>query len=391
MTILRNIILLVVGMGVLGTLVFFVWNEFGNNTPEGASIVDSFRVSEPPPPEPDHASIENEDTKGTTTKKEFSLTPNAPAFPTCTGDKLTLLKCYRDYYQAYVSARGGGAALKDLESHYGDPFIHAECHQITHVIGRAAADVYPTVSEAFANGNGFCWSGYYHGVMEGVVAKVGKANLATKLDSICAEIPGKSSYSFDYYNCVHGLGHGVMGTHNNELFDSLSMCDNLTGAWEQVSCGSGAYMENVIADGVYHAAKYLKPEDPLYPCNASPEKYKTTCYLMQTSYMLKLVGYEFSKVFELCRGVEEIYMNTCFQSLGRDASGSTISNLEKTRSYCMLGRDYREQSNCVVGAVKDFVSYFHSDVEARKLCNSLPSEELTSVCIHTTASYYAIF
>lgn len=307
----------------------------------------------------------------------------------CSGAIFEQLQCYRGYYQMLLQRSGAKVAMNDLRSRHSDPFIKSQCHQLAHVVGREAALFYPNVSEAFRYGDSFCWSGYYHGVMEGIVGDVGKKNLAKKLDFICIDIPGKESFSFDYYNCVHGLGHGIMGVSNNELFSSLEMCDNLTGGWERSSCWSGAFMENIIADEVYHVSKYLSA-DPLYPCSAAADKYKNTCYLMQTSRMLALVGRDFAKVFELCGSVEEPYINTCYQSLGRDASGNTVSDVEKTRSYCMLGKDTRQRSHCIIGAVKDFISYHHSDIQARTLCVSLP-EELQEVCNNTAAGYYKLF
>ena len=150
-------------------------------------------------------------------------------------------------------------------------------------------------------------------------------------------------------------------------------------------------MENIIADEINHVAKYLKQDDPLYPCNAVEDKYKNTCYLMQTSRMLTLVGQDFKKVFELCSTVGEPYIDICYQSLGRDASGRTVSNSEQTRATCLLGKEYREQSNCVIGAVKDFISYHHSDAQAREFCSSLPEESLRSICLSTAESYYRLF
>lgn len=349
-------------------------------------------VSEPPNPEP---LDENSGNAGV----ESSLKPaidveknNAvPLKIDCSGPTFEQIQCYRAYYQGLLQKEGSKAAMSDLRARYGDPFIHSQCHQLAHVIGREAALFYhQNLSEAFRYGDSFCWSGYYHGVMEGIVGDIGKENLVAKLDSICKDIPGKEKHSFDYYNCVHGLGHGIMATLGNELPASLKMCDNLTGGWERSSCWSGAFMENIIADEVYHVSKYLKDDDPLYPCNMVEDTYRNTCYLMQTSRMLALVGRDFSKVFELCSRVEEPYTNTCYQSLGRDASGNTVSNVEMTRKYCMLGRDFRQQSNCIIGAVKDFISFHHSDKEAKELCVSLP-QELQETCSTTAENYYKLF
>ncbi len=146
-------------------------------------------------------------------------------------------------------------------------------------------------------------------------------------------------------------------------------------------------MENVIIDNKGGSTKFLKPSDPIYPCNAVEGNYKQVCYLMQTSYMLKVSENNFSKVFELCSKVEDPYRPTCYQSLGRDASGHSSSDVEKTKATCYLGIGFEQRSNCVIGAVKDFISYFHSDIEAKKFCEAYDGN-LESTCLNTATAYY---
>ena len=111
---------------------------------------------------------------------------------------------------------------------------------------------------------------------------------------------------------------------------------------------------------------------------------------MQTSYVLKTNGYNFIDAFAQCSTVEDEHKNTCYQSIGRDASGSTLSDSTRTSAYCMLGEDARQQNNCVIGAVKDFISYFHSDVQAKQLCK-LFSTGTEEICLDTANFYYQIF
>ena len=148
-------------------------------------------------------------------------------------------------------------------------------------------------------------------------------------------------------------------------------------------------MENVIVDNINHFSKYLKPEDPLYPCDAAGTSYKATCYLMQTSYMLKVVNGDFKKVFDLCAKADAGYENICYQSLGRDASGRSISNVEATRTSCYLGSVETQRENCIIGAVKDFISYFHSDAQAKELCATLPAA-LREACFATAKEYVKV-
>ena len=384
-------LVVILTVGIISGGLFFVKvkskNEKTNNG-QFVNISAANRVTETPIPSPPSK------VKSTTLNQDKSgdvIIPKIAGQIDCAGETHNKLICFRDFYSNLIQKGGVKIALSDIKARYDiDPFVRSQCHQLTHVIGREAAILYPTAPQAFAHGDSFCWSGYYHGAMEALVSKVEREEVGKKLDSFCVDIPGKKNFSFDYYNCVHGLGHGAMSILNNELPSSLALCDNLTGAWEKSSCWSGVFMENIIADEINHVSKYLKDDDPLYPCDFVDGKYKNTCYLMQTSRMLALVQSNFAKVFDLCSSVEEPYIDTCYQSLGRDASGRSVSNLEQTKTTCLLGKNYREQSNCIVGAVKDFISYFHSDKQALGLCSAVP-KDLEPICLQTVSSYYKQF
>lgn len=311
--------------------------------------------------------------------------------PICPGAESNKFECYENYLKNLVSKKGIGTAFAELKRLYElNLYVKSQAHPLAHIIGQAASDKFPDVSEAYTQGDSFAWSGYYHGVLEGIIGKIGPENLPSQLKNICSDLASKNKYSFDHYNCVHGLGHGVMAHTDDELFKSLKLCDLLSDGWERTSCWSGAFMENIIIDNKNHFTNYLKPSDPLYPCNAADKQYKDTCYLMQTSYMLKITGGDFAKVFGLCEQVEAEYQPTCYQSLGRDASGRSVSNIESTKITCGLGKNFDQQKNCIIGAVKDFISYHHSDIQAKNLCAEL-TEELKPICMETTGNYYSVF
>ena len=320
-----------------------------------------------------------------------TATKTTPLKALCTGKDETNFDCYEAYYHDLVVQQGTKRAFADIKKAYGEnSYVRSQCHPLVHIIGQATAQKYDKPLEAYLEGDPFCWSGFYHGVMEALIAKIGRKNIVAKLDTICTDIPGRASYSFDYYNCVHGLGHGLMEVTGDELFEALEMCNGLTGHWEQESCWGGVFMENIIIDGKNHVTKYLKPSDPVYPCNAVDERYKERCYVMQTSYMMKTTGSNFVKIFEICKGVDANYVNTCYESLGRDASGSTTSDNTRTNAICLLGQGSDQQLHCVIGAVKDFISYYHSDVKARELCGTFP-DAIKQTCLATADSYYTSF
>ncbi len=139
-----------------------------------------------------------------------------------------------------------------------------------------------------------------------------------------------------------------------------------------------------------HHTVYLKADQPMYPCTAVAERYKGQCYLMQTSHALRLAGYNFSPVFRECRAIEARYRDVCYQSMGRDASGNTSSNVARTKADCMLGPNQESRGNCITGAVKDFVSFYHGEQQATRLCDGLHSS-LRAGCQDTKMQFYREF
>ena len=309
----------------------------------------------------------------------------------CTGNDASNFECYKNYFIAKVRFSGIAAAFEDAKQREKtNSYALSMCHPIVHVIGHAAVEQFDSVAAAFQHGDDHCWSGYYHGVMEGIIARIGRDKLAQQIGMICAEIPGKENYSFDFYNCIHGLGHGVMAANGIELFDSLELCSRLTGSWEKSSCYSGVYMENVMVDYRGQHTKYLKTEDPVYPCNAVEDQYKNDCFMMQTSYMLKVAAGDFKKVFEICAAVEEDYRTTCYQSLGRDAASRSSNDVLATKTSCELGMNAEAKTHCIIGASKNFVSALHDNQRANSLCNAT-SADIKITCLATVEQYYQIF
>jgi hypothetical protein len=397
----KTFALSIVGLGLLAGMSFLFLSESSSTTtvsseftPDEARAAMDLEVRPPAAPtstgilgkaaEAVKGAVSGVVSKSTATAAEYSKF--------CTeGASAADFSCFDELYARIVKEAGIPTAFADLKERYEQSdYVQSQCHPLTHVIGRAAAQKFTEVSDAYKAGDSYCWSGYYHGVLETFIGRIGRANIPQKIDAVCKKLNEDGRYSFDYFNCVHGLGHGLMAITDNELYQSLKYCDSVTGDWEQQSCAGGVFMENVIVDGLNHTTKYLDPKRPQFPCDESPDKYKNTCYLMQTSYMLKINGGDFAQTFKWCRDAGA-FMATCNQSLGRDASGRSVSDGPKTHAICMMGETKEEITNCVIGAVKDFVSYFHSDRQAKAFCELFVDQEVRSMCSQTVASYYTSF
>ncbi len=117
--------------------------------------------------------------------------------------------------------------------------------------------------------------------------------------------------------------------------------------------------------------RYLRKKDPLYPCNAVAERHKVYCYLMVTSRILSLDGYNWRKTAAWCRRSEKGWVATCFQSYGRDASGVSEYQPQRTIQLCLeAGKNAGE---CLYGASRDYGNNYAGGPQAARLCNLSPT------------------
>ena len=256
-----------------------------------------------------------------------------------------------------------------------DDAVEGNCHRIVHMIGSAAlARYHGNVAKAFAEGSASCWSGYYHGILERAFIDADPGDLGTISRRLCDE--GIRATDYLAYQCVHGLGHGLMIYTGYNLPLALETCDELTTDWDQSSCSGGVFMENVTPS-LGSTTQWLKDDDPLYPCNSVAKRHKYYCYLMVTSRVLALNGYDWEDAAATCRGVEKEWVSICFQSYGRDASGSTRQDAGEIVRLCGLAG--RWVADCIYGAARDVTSNDAGAERAREVCEAAAAS-LRDVC-----------
>ena len=276
-------------------------------------------------------------------------------------------RCYEQAFGNIAYYEGPKRALSLFDARMrSDRGVEAGCHRIAHTIGSAAlARFKGDVAEAFVQGSASCWSGYYHGILERAFTGVSSTErLAEVARGVCDDADIRST-SFLAYQCVHGLGHGLMIYSGYNLPYSLSICDRLASDWDQTSCTGGVFMENISSTyGV--RSRWLRDDDLVYPCNAVKERHKLYCYLMVTSRVNQANGYDWEKTAAVCRTVEADWVRTCFESYGRDASGFTRQSPAKAARICTLAR--RFASSCFFGAARDMTSNYANGERAGELC-----------------------
>ena len=346
------------------------------------------QIAVPPPnPIPDSSDAQQTAAEGTTTTDNASArtSPLSPLLddtpPTDVAEcaRLTVGKpnCYRSYFASVMRSVDASAAVAEIVGlSEVDDYISIDCHQIVHDLGNDAAEWYGDIGIALSYEGSPCWSGYYHGVVEYAISQFSETLLYDEIAYICTAA-AEVQYSFTHYNCVHGLGHGVMLNLDGDLFASIPYCEALLDIWEAESCVGGALMENII-EAQQGIATAVRTDDLVYPCNVIAEVYVDDCFAMQTSWMLYRLGYElgdyqadeiFIAAFAICDTVREDMIDQCYRSMGRDISGSSQLDVGWVLWRCSLGDDTR-QAECIVGASLNAVFERHDTLLATALCDA---------------------
>jgi mono/diheme cytochrome c family protein len=307
---------------------------------------------------------------GTGTAGKISFKPDDTKVEDCRGNG----SCYEQAFGNLAYKEGPKAALDKLvEMQSQDPVVLSSCHPIAHKIGAGGLLHYEgDVGKAFAAGNGTCGSGYYHGLLQWKLAGVSSDKVAAVASSVCNSAEIKTS-DFNYYQCNHGLGHGLMLYTGYNLPKALDYCHQLNTEDDSVMCSGGVFMENQSSSFGLRS-KWLSNKNLLYPCNSKLVKRqdKLYCYLLITSHILPEVGGDFRKTADWCRKSEPAWIAICFQSYGRDVAGAAVRNPAQMKRLCAEAGSGEKE--CIFGAVRDVINNNAQDLSAKAFCETVKSQ-----------------
>ncbi len=272
------------------------------------------------------------------------------------------LACLEQAFGNATYADGPAAALARLETAMRDDAdVAAGCHRIAHRMGAAALLRFKgRVAAAFVAGSPTCASGFYHGIVERAFAGAGPRDLPVAARRLCQDA-GIVRTTFLRFQCLHGLGHGLMIHTGYDLPGSLRACDGVGDVFVRDSCTGGVFMENF---GTSYAvrSRYVRDSDPMYPCNVVAERHKRSCYGLVTINLLRIERRDLRKVAEGCeRSGEQRWIRVCFESFGRDVSAIVRHVAPRARAVCRLARD--GEADCLRGVAQEITN---SDAGGRR-------------------------
>lgn len=311
--------------------------------------------------------------KGKTPKVLGQVKPKItkPVDPNITQDSTAIFSDENALY-SYVAKFGPKQTtihLNELSAQFGS------CHDTAHKAGRISYELYN--EKAFQLCSSECHSGCYHGATEAYFREHGTANLSESLKTLCSS----ELNPFFSHQCLHGIGHGLMAWANYELTDALQACELLPKGVD--SCYSGVFMENIVGGLTDkksdHFTKYLS-DDPQYPCDAVDDKYKNTCYFLQTSRMMQLFSSDFKKIADGCNGAPAPYQRTCFESMGRDVGGVYPGKELSSIAACANAPAGTMRIGCLIGAAQDAFWDPTGQDAAIRFCKALTDPAEKSAC-----------
>lgn len=280
--------------------------------------------------------------------------------------------CYKRlaaYLLDAASLKNVLGVLQDLETaaprNQEDYFT---CHKLTHYVGQEAYTRLQSVPAVYASCNMTCGGGCYHGALEAYFgsrfgAQYNAADsqaLVAATVTICGK---KENYPQKgvYHQCIHGLGHALMFITDGDLPRSLSFCDALSKDDRRL-CYAGAFMENVgsTTDNLAHPARFLREDDPFYPCDILEAKYLPTCYTLQSIHFTIISKYDWEKTAGLCSRAPDPYRMDCFLALG----GIQVYNIqepERIKAGCAVIADAGYRNECIKGVILYLSSRYGDD------------------------------
>ncbi len=289
--------------------------------------------------------------------------PDRTSLADCTDGKA---ECLEQAFGNLTFKEGPKPALAQLQrTLQTNRAVQVDCHRIAHRMGSAALSRFKDrVAPAFIAGSPVCASGYYHGIIERAFLGQPTARLGTLARRLCAD-PQIDAQRFLAYQCIHGLGHGLMIYTGYDLPGSLKTCDELRTGFDRVSCSGGVFMENFNSSyGV--TSKYLRTSDPIYPCDAVAERHKLYCYLLVTANILRVSGGDLRRTADACLRSEKRWVSTCYESFGRDASGIAGKDAGRAIASCRLARAH--ESDCIYGVAREIVNADAAGARGGRFC-----------------------
>jgi hypothetical protein len=281
---------------------------------------------------------------------------------------------------------GLAAALDSLEGQAShDSLVLRSGHQLAHALGRQAFTSGGESDTIIADCRADFSSGCYHGVVEASLTHHRTVDMAA-LERMCAAAGVRHSGSM--FECVHGVGHGILGASGDDVVGALHFCDRLSSDVLRGSCHEGVFMEAIttaLAGSGHHSGHAhgmpqpraethlaIDPADPYSPCRGYQDEYGQACWLFQGFLILRAVQFDAERALRICDRAPRGWVDRCSQSVGHQLTGLFQRDNRWVIDQCRSGPPHTA-AQCGAGAVLALLGEDWSGGGAREFCQEVPS------------------
>lgn len=246
----------------------------------------------------------------------------------------TDLKVQTELYKKLMIREGAVQAQEDLY-HSGLPFT-GQTHLLNHEAGEWLYETYGAAG--LSQCKEYFLASCYHGFVLDAIGDGGMPKVAEVMDACRKNGPAV------FAQCTHAVGHGFLAFKDyKDLVGALKLCDEMQKTITDMpsfSCYDGVFMENIWGvhdDGKPSPYRWVKDNDPLYPCDDKriDPKYLLGCWSNQPSLMFQQSRGDLAKVGQECLAVKQTDLQKmCFNGLSRQINPLTDGSAAKVFQLC---------------------------------------------------------
>ena len=261
--------------------------------------------------------------------------------------------------------------------------ISRQCHNLGHEIGHRAFELFGFTTSISYAGTDVCAGGYTHGILESYF--LSDASLEKDPERACKSIKWSKQWS-----CFHGVGHGLMFIHADDVNTSLEWCRKLSENTWHNRCAEGVFMELYSGD-LQHAwgqAKYSI--DALFdPCtsSASGSEWYVCGFYAWLGY-LRYHDEDYDGALRACEA-GWAYTTMCVRWIGREIAKRYIGDSLKLEKLCTSLKDDEKGRDCIKWGINYTSLQYEDDVKfMTRYCIGL--ENPVGICENIIAKKYIL-
>jgi hypothetical protein len=302
-----------------------------------------------------------------------------------------------------LQERGLGVAMDSLVREAArDSVVLRGGHQLAHALGRRSLTLNHGDPAVIAECRPEFGAGCFHGVVEAYLNASGGIDMAV-LERMCTGAGGKKGPGA-VYECMHGLGHGVVGVLGLDYARALGYCDSLSRPRFDTSCQEGVFME-AIDEAIAHGAQahahhgqmgaggprmHVMAGDPYSPCAGMSDAHADSCWIFQGFLILRQTRFDPAAALRLCDAAPAGRAPRCYQSIGHQLTGLLQRDDAWTLGQCAKGRPGLADQ-CAAGATLALNAIDWTGARSARFCGAAPAawKPTCYAAAATSLTYYA--